>query len=174
MWDCHWQPPEDYGTRYTIGVLSSSEKYIAWADRWCERVPELGWMLYDTTGRSIGPSYRGKPVWQIPPSALSRHGEFRGFNFTRGVAAALAAVDAFAPQVLDLWGFGDLFAGAVTDHRYPEAYMAFKRATRPERLIFEPPAVGTSRIGNHDFGIERAVIARLGCEVRHNGETACL
>lgn len=172
MFDCGWQSPEDYGTRYDIGVVTLAARQLNWFATEATRRPAL-WWLYRQDGAWF--SVKGETpqemftVDQDRQTALDIGAQTLGGNFalTRGTAAACNAIRRLGVGTVVLVGFDEVRARRFSQQPYsPECLAHMQR--RPDC-----PTIGadmtarapdqTQTLG-HDVSVEMDVIMKAAAE----------
>jgi len=168
MWDCQWQAPTDYGERYDFGLIEASPRYGVAFRIHNRREPAIGWIASMLHGwwKTAVPE-RTEFLDQAPWNDLGRElgglGATGRLQFTRGTIAACWAITRAAPgDELVLCGFDDIFRGVASaslEEAFSDAYRA-----NPGTFPFGGYACGVSKMGNHDYAIERPVMMHLARE----------
>lgn len=122
MIECDWQDAEDYGTKYTIGIYATggSDDFL----RITKRVPSLCWWKYDAEGLIrprdalnpdiIAKKHTGKFVRSLRKTVWEHIVKGKK-KFSRGTAAAVAAMQLVRPTHLYLVGFDDVARGSMKE-----------------------------------------------------------
>lgn len=164
MWDCHWQAPADYGTRYDIGVFTVHPIELAPMRELCERRP-AEWWAYDHRGIGRGGYIEplAEPQRRIDPAGWIARGRAMGggsvgrlYELTRGTAAALAALEWLRPARLVLVGFDSVEAGAIQKTQCAPDAVAVYRARGT--AVHVAANIGRARTATHDYPTERRLI----------------
>jgi hypothetical protein len=128
MIECDWQKAlsEDYGTKYHIGMCATggSDDFV----KVISMVPTLCWWLYDANNLSVNKDKSDGFVWKFGmfwhdrPVRMLRATvwEWIGNNkkFSRGTAAAIAAMSLLHVKTLYLVGFDDVVRGNMEEGNY--------------------------------------------------------
>lgn len=165
MWDWGWQDAADYGTRYDYGVIEIGTGLIEKAMKHKRSDPAKGW---------IASLLHGKPS-RLPPNSeivdqkrwndigrrLGGAGATGRLQFTRGTIATCWAIEQERWSEIVLVGFDVILAGKTlgTEKDFSPAYRK-----NPGTFSFSGWRANTSKFGNHDFKVERKVIATLAEE----------
>lgn len=169
MWECGWQAPADYGTRYDAGVFTiwPNELKRFRAFRAAQPQPAR-WWAYDLRG--LGMAALTEPAEIMDPRPWNERARRAGgcglagrFELTRGGMAALHAIATLRPRRLHLIGFDTLRAGAQSEREHAAAFAARYGATAVR--LNNPLAPGAPRSGSHDFAAERRLIEETGVEI---------
>jgi hypothetical protein len=160
MWNWHWQKPEDYGTRYDVGLIEVHKTTIRdWREH-NQRQPAQGWI-----GSLLG-RYRGM-ISELPPAArvinqeiYTRQprkqdwgcGETGVWQLTRGgVAACWAISQSKEGSSVVLVGF-DIIRGGIA-LPVEDAFSAEYQSSAGFWGIGIYEA-GKTKEGNHDYPAE--------------------
>lgn len=124
MIECDWQDAEDYGSKYTVGIYATggSDDYINIS----KRKPSLCWWAYETL-RAMPSTlmeedtvdikgFSGKPIRWLRRTVWDWVGSNR--KFSRGTAAAIAAMSIMEPTTIYLVGFDDVARGGMLKGAY--------------------------------------------------------
>lgn len=164
MWDCQWQWPDDYGTKYDYGLLCAHPSYMR--DFWAHnrREPAIGWVASDYACQVDLPE-RTQVVDQAPWCRVGRAmggvGDSGDLKLTRGCIAACWAISSKVAEKIVLIGFDNIEAGISLP---VEAAFGPEYRGNPGTFSFERYLGGRIRHGNHDFAIERPLMAHLATE----------
>lgn len=124
MIECDWQDTADYGSKYTIGMYATggSDDFT----KVIERKPSLCWWVYVASGvrpstamnaDSVDtPGAEGRPVRWLRKTVWKWIGENK--KFSRGTAAAIAAMSILKPTTVHLVGFDDVARGGMLKGAY--------------------------------------------------------
>lgn len=171
MWDWHWQPPADYGTRYDFGLIETPAKFMrSWAEH-NQRQPAIGWIASKLFGRF---AYNDMPKmtevvdqreWvRSEGHDIGGVGELGKWELTRGgIAACWAIVNSKAGDSVVLVGCDFLRDGVTlpADQAFAPVYIA-----NPGSWGLAGYVAGVSKSGNHDFPAERTLIERMAAKRR--------
>lgn len=167
MWNWHWQKPEDYGTRYTIGVLEVHKQIMAQFREHNQHQPKDGWIAslllrYRNMVNELPPKTQlvQQEAWLRMPRRHDRGvGETGLWQLTRGgIAACWALQNSQAGDHVILVGFDVIKAGIaapVADAFSPE-YL--KSGGFFGMGCYVP---GKTKEGNHDYPAERRLLEFL-------------
>jgi hypothetical protein len=172
MWDCHWQPKRDYGTRYDWGFFEAHPQMMK--DFWThkKRDPEVGWVasvLFQPERCKLPENTElyDQAEWNKAGLRMGGLGKTRRLQFTRGTIAALWAMEKWPGSEIILLGFDNIVKGVSLPLR-----QAFCEAYRknPGTFTFANYQGGETKHGNHDFAVELPLLLRasreLGCSLR--------
>lgn len=166
MHDCHWQEAEDYGQRWDIGILPGP-----WRGQW-ERTrngtPSEGWWCYTLKKHAAPESVGGAKVLakvdlSHTRALLLRPGMVRAAP-TRGLAAALMAIEIARPETIVLIGFDRLWRGISDCTPYTKA----QAQADPEIAADNARMLRGFICGPHHFGAERQMLIRCASEAGVN------
>lgn len=163
MWDCGWQAPADYGTRYDYGVIEIGGDLVGKALKHKSRDPEKGWVASLLYGRNPSLPPATEVVDQTPWVKIGKRlggiGATGRLQFTRGTIAACWAIEKELWSEIVLVGFDVIHRGRALglNEDFSEAYRA-----NPGTFSFSAWRGGVTKNGNHDFRVERKVMAALG------------
>lgn len=171
MWDCAWQDPETYGSKYDVGLIEIHPQILPDFWRYNRRMPELGWICSDLW---IYRTHRRDGLILPDDSEIIdqhdlwtyRYGEQLGacgasgrWELTRGGIATCWAITHSEPgdSVL-LVGCDNLWGGRTLPIKegFPEAYRA-----DPATETFSHYVAGVTKHGNHDLPGERRLYELL-------------
>lgn len=161
MWDCGWQPPPDYGSRYDYGVIEIGAGLVEKAMRHKQRDPAKGWIASLLHGKATLPA-NTEIVDQTPWNRIGRKlggiGATGRLQFTRGTIAACWAIEKGLWGEVVLVGFDVIHRGrslGLNEDFCPEYQK------NPGTFSFSGWTGGKTKAGNHDFVCERKVMKRL-------------
>lgn len=161
MFNCSWQSAEDYGTKYTAGLITADARSIDWLHRFPVRRPEA-WWVYSPQGAVF------TMAGDVPQDLITLHDERldavvigakttgHTYAFTRGTAAALHAISK-NPDRLVLVGMDEVAAGQFSATAYSDHCHA-DMARNSDLRVNEPRPGGQVRSDCHDLSIEMAII----------------
>jgi hypothetical protein len=166
FWDCHWQDPADYGTRYDIGLFTAVPGELKFFRRHRRRDPGA-WFAYDLRGLyrngHVEPlhqpvvSFDARP-WVEQARRLGGRGAGGRLELSRGCAASMMAMTAGKTDRLILVGLDAIRDGNLPADHYPEDFKACIRETGRTMNLSH---LGT-RTGSHDWAVERKLIEASG------------
>lgn len=158
MWDWHWQPADDYGTRYDYGLIEIAPVLLERARQHGKRSPRLGWVgsqLY-CGRRAMTLPARTEVIdqkrWSRIGRAMGGIGATGRLEFTRGTIAALWTIERTEiGDAVILVGFDNVRRGASLplEQAFCPAYRA-NEGSYP----FDGYVGGVAKYGNHDYAIE--------------------
>lgn len=166
MWDCHWQPAIDYGTRYDVGLFEIGNGLVERFQQFKRKTPDRFWLASFLWRVSKG--FAMPPMTEvIDQRRWTEIGmrEFGGIGtrgklqFTRGTIAACWAIEAASRgDTIMLVGFDNVLAAKALpiEQGFSPAYRA-----EPSTFHFGGYAEGEVRYGNHDFSVELPVMMHL-------------
>lgn len=167
LWNCDWQAPADYGTRYDWGLIETHKKVLRQFRAHNKRHPSKGWIaskLYCT--RDVlammpnGAVVIDQDQWlRQEGRAVKGCGEKGVWQLTRGGIAACWAITRSIPgDILVLVGFDIIRAGVA-----PTAAEAFSPTyqAHPGFWGLDGFTAGATKEGNHDYPAERALIMKV-------------
>lgn len=172
MWDCHWQAPADYGTRYDVGIFTVWPGELQEFRRGRQRTP-AEWWGYDIRG--MGRNGHREPLdqpsrlidtrgWIARARAFGAKGSTGKLEFTRGTVAVLAAIEWLKPQRLHIVGFDTISQGALAWPQYSAAAIGAWEQRKGRAYAFVDD--GRERSPTHDYGAERRLILETGTELQ--------
>jgi hypothetical protein len=164
LWNCEWQAPADYGTRYDWGLIETHRKVLQQFSTHNRRTPRKGWIaskLYCTRDvhamLPFGTVVIDQEQWlQCEGREIKGCGTHGVWQLTRGGIAALWAIHQTRPgDTVVLVGFDIIKAGVA-----PTAAEAFSPEYQASGGFwglqgFTP---GATKEGNHDYPAERRLI----------------
>lgn len=166
MWDCDWQKPVDYGTRYDWGVYTLAPRDLAAFDHTRKREPRA-WLAYDVwsrggafpnTHRAIDPREWVQMARDMGAESLGKK-----LDLTRGTAAALFAMS--EGRNVTLLGFDMIVAGRIDGAAYSADYCRQAVARYGPGGYRETGfPVGTMQTKTHDLRVEYPLMLRFADE----------
>lgn len=170
-WDCHWQDPKDYGTKYDFGLYEAHPAMMAAFHKHRSRTPGRGYIasFLGPTRDDLLPNPTtiiDQTKWTAEARALGGIGATGNLHFQRGTIAACYEIERASPgDEVILFGFDNTLAGRTLtiNAGYSEQYRA-----EPSTFTFRGYIENAVRYGNHDFSIERPYLEMLAarCGVR--------
>lgn len=164
MWDWSWQPEPDYGTRYDYGLIEIGTGLIEKAMRHKKADPAKGWIASFLHGKSNLPpdtEIVDQAGWNKIGKQLGGVGATGRLQFTRGTIAACWAIEKGHWSEVVLVGFDVVHRGSSIGL---EADFCPQYRSNPGTFSFTGWSGGKTKHGNHDFRVERLVIARLAAD----------
>jgi hypothetical protein len=161
FWDCDWQGPDDYGTRFDVGVYTALPNEMAQRRRHGKMDAPV-WWAYDPRGTK--PAV-GTPIAPAPWIARMSFDELRRragrrLELSRGTAAACAALDWYWPEEIILIGFDAVRDGTLAVDHYPDSFKNYLRDEgRATNLHRNGPCTAS-----HVWAAERKLIEDLAFE----------
>ncbi len=162
MIECDWQDEEDYGSKYTIGIYATggSDSYLSLT----KRIPSFCWWEYNAVG-TVPPkdalyqdafrTSRETKIARILRKTVWQH-IIPNKKFSRGTAAAVAAIQLFHPTHLYLLGFDDVVRGSMEEGKWhPESLRQY--LLQNKRSLYRDSF-------SHDWANESRVIATLASQ----------
>lgn len=144
--------PEDFGRKYTHGVLPGA--WLRRADKQIKDVPSEAWLCYSFGKHrpvKIEGAYRGKEVHLYEQEIDDFFVETikEGLSPTRGIAAVYMAAASFRPKQITLAGFDSVLSGKVL--QYHEKHHEH----------YEPHLIGETKNERHDFEYEKRMLKAI-------------
>lgn len=164
MWDCHWQDPRDYGTRYDIGLYEAHPSMMAAFHKHRRRTPATGYvasLLLATPQDLLAEPTEivDQARWNEEAKALGGIGATGRLQFQRGTIATTWEIERARPgDEIVLYGFDNTLArkALAVDVGYSKVYR-----DQPSTFSFGGYVAGVTKCGNHDFAIEGPYLAAL-------------
>lgn len=169
MWDCAWQAPADYGSKYDFGLLEAHPQMVQTFQKNNRRRPALGWVasvLHQPERCALPPNTElvDQTPWNELGKKLGGIGATGRLQFTRGTIATCWAIEkAKRGSTIVLVGFDNIVAGQTLN--IDKAFSPVYRRN-PGTFSFSAYRGGVSKFGNHDFAIELPVMKHLAAERR--------
>lgn len=166
MWDCHWQPAQDYGTRYDFGMVALNHGQIAAWMKFNERSPARGWLGFLREGTMARPGFEtvDPANWNRMARLLGARRQGGRFNLTRGCAALCWAIERAGKggEVVAV-GFDNLRRGWLlpVDEAFPADYLAHYDRAFPGWRGGYGYQSGADTCGSHDIAVERWLVGTL-------------
>jgi hypothetical protein len=173
MWDCAWQPPADYGTKYDFGLFEVHPTMMRTFSQFRRREPTQGWIgsVLHQPQRCRLPDRTqlvDQERWSRLGMQMGGVGRTGRLQFTRGTIASLWAIErARRGDTVVLLGFDNIRLGQTLalELAFCESYRA-----NPGTFSFSAYRGGETKHGNHDFAIEyplmRKIAQRRGVKLR--------
>jgi len=134
MLNCGWHNPADYGARYDFAVATKSSFNLA-----SIKTPEIETWIYSKNGGDVDSiPQRTRDITfllryyvnNLLPKLARRHVPN---GISKGCAAVLGAIHLFSPDLITLFGMGQLSTGNRQRDRHPEIYR--EQLTDQEKMV---------------------------------------
>lgn len=171
MWDWGWQATNDYGDRFDFGLTEAcpmvAKNFVAHRGA---REPRHGWIasMLNRWWESLAAyppntEYLDQAPWNAIATVMGGVGATGRIQFTRGTIAALWAITrADRGDEVILVGFDDIWrrrAASSLAEAFSDRYRQ-NAGTFP----FAGYRPGVTKMGNHDYAIERPLMERMAAE----------
>lgn len=164
MWDWAWQDARDCGSKYDLGLFEVHPQMMPTFYRHNRCEPTKGWIgsvLFAPEKCVLPPLTElvDQKPWNDLGKRLGGIGATGRLQFTRGTIAGCYAIERAKPgSLLTLVGFDHVLLGRTLPFE-----QAFSQAYRSNdgTFSFAGHKANVSKLGNHDFGVERKVMEVL-------------